>query len=179
MADSPNKSDRERKEMLTLFANPKTSREAWRNVGAAILQNPARLRPETVDKYGNPDLNSLIEQYSYNKLKADIATLGDKDREPTELEMIMMCQMVKARTDTQAAIFVRDTLGAKPVDESKMDATLSANPYEQMTDEELELLAEHRAKKAAEAEAAIIDDQTQGSDSAASESLANEEEHDA
>ena len=58
--------------------------------------------------------------------------------------------MVKARFDTQAAIFVRDTLGAKPVDESKMDATLSANQYEQLTDEELELLAAHRAKKAAD-----------------------------
>ena len=41
MANTPNKTERERKEMLTLFANPKTAREAWRNVGAAILQNPA------------------------------------------------------------------------------------------------------------------------------------------
>ena len=179
MADSPNKIDRERKEMMTLLGNPKTAREAWRNVGAAILQNPAKLRPETVDKYGNPDLNSLIEQYSYNKLKADIATLGNKDREPTELEMIMMCQMVKARTDTQAAIFVRDTLGAKPVDESRMDANLTSNPYEQMTDEELELLAEYRAKKAAEAEEANIDDQTSGPTGDATAHLVNEEEHDA
>lgn len=177
MADSPNKSDRERKEMMTLLGNPKTAREAWRNVGAAILQNPAKLRPETVDKYGNPDLNSLIEQYSYNKLKADIATLGDKDREPTELEMIMMCQMVKARTDTQAAIFVRDTLGAKPIDESRMDANLTSNPYEQMTDEELELLAEHRAKKAAEAEAANIDDQTSGPSGDATVHLVEGDEH--
>ena len=64
--------------------------------------------------------------------------------------MILACQMVKARFDTQAAIFVRDTLGAKPVDESKMDATLSANQYEQLSDEELELLAAHRAQKAAD-----------------------------
>lgn len=160
MADSPNKSDRERKEMLTLFTNPKTSREAWRNVGAAILQNPARLRPETCDKYGNPDLNSLIEQYSYNKLKKDIDTLGDKDREPTELEMIIMCQAVKARTDTQAATFIRDIMGAKPVDESKIDANVSANQYEQLSDEELELLAAHRAQKAEQEQ---LDDQTESS----------------
>ena len=63
MANTPNKTERERKEMLTLFANPKTAREAWRNVGAAILQNPATMRPATLDKYGEPDLNSLIEQY--------------------------------------------------------------------------------------------------------------------
>ena len=61
--------------------------------------------------------------------------------------MILHCQMVKARTDTSAAVFIRDTLGAKPVDESKVDAQLS-NPYEQLTDEELELLQEMRKKKA-------------------------------
>ena len=157
MANTPNKTERERKEMLTLFANPKTAREAWRNVGAAILQNPATMRPATVDKYGEPDLNSLIEQYSYNKLKKDIDTLADKDREPTELEMIIACQAVKARTDTQAAIFIRDIMGAKPIDESKIDASVSANQYEQLTDEELELLAAHRAKKAEQEQ---LDDQT-------------------
>lgn len=157
MANTPNKTERERKEMLTLFANPKTAREAWRNVGAAILQNPATMRPATVDKYGEPDLNSLIEQYSYNKLKKDIDTLADKDREPTELEMIIACQAVKARTDTQAAIFIRDIMGAKPIDESKIDANVSANQYEQLTDEELELLAAHRAQKAEQEQ---LDDQT-------------------
>jgi hypothetical protein len=58
--------------------------------------------------------------------------------------------MVKARTDTSAAVFIRDTLGAKPVDETKVDAQLS-NPYEQLTDEELEVLQAMREKKALEA----------------------------
>ena len=160
MANLPNKTERERKEMLTLFTNPKTAREAWRNVGAAILQNPAKMRPVTLDKNGEPDVNSLIEAYSYNKLKKDIDTLGDKDREPTELEMIIMCQAVKARTDTQAATFIRDIMGAKPVDESKIDASVSANQYEQLTDEELELLAAHRAQKAEQEQ---LDDQTESS----------------
>ena len=60
--------------------------------------------------------------------------------------------MVKARTDTSAAVFIRDTLGAKPVDESKVDAQLS-NPYEQLTDEELEMLRAAREKKMLEAAA--------------------------
>ena len=168
MANLPNKTERERKEMLTLFANPKTAREAWRNVGAAILQNPAKMRPVTLDKNGEPDLNSLIEAYSYNKLKKDIDTLADKDREPTELEMIIMCQAVKARTDTQAATFIRDIMGAKPVDESKIDANVSANQYEQLSDEELELLAAHRAQKAAETQ---LDDQTESSSPAGDASV--------
>ena len=60
--------------------------------------------------------------------------------------MILQCQIVKARCDTSAATFVRDTLGAKPVDESKIDASVT-NPYESLSDEELEALAKMRAAK--------------------------------
>lgn len=145
-----NKNIRELKEMQNLFNDPKFSRQAWKAIGQAIAMQPA-VKPITAyDKDGNETLNSLIENYSYNKLAQDIAQLGKENREPTELEMILHCQIVKARTDTSAAIFVRDTLGAKPVDESKVNAQLS-NPYEQLTDEELELLQEMRKKKALEA----------------------------
>ena len=60
--------------------------------------------------------------------------------------MILHCQMIKARTDTAAATFIRDTLGAKPVDESQIDANVN-NPYENLTDEELEMLANFRKTK--------------------------------
>lgn len=142
-----NKQSRDRKEVNNLFKDPKYCRQAWRSIGVAILQSPVTRMPTDYDKDGNPTLRSSLEDYSYNSLKRDIAILckqdGVTEREPTELEMIMQCQIAKARFDTNAAIFVRDTLGAKPVDESKIDATLS-NPYESLTDEELALLAEHR-----------------------------------
>ena len=150
MANIPNRDLRELKETMNVFSDPRTQREAWRSLGIKLLNNPATKAPEQLDKDGNPTLASSIEQYTYRQLVNDIKRSEQPDREPTEIEMILACQMVKARFDTQAAIFVRDTLGAKPVDESKMDATLSANQYEQLTDEELELLAAHRAKKAAD-----------------------------
>lgn len=134
---------RTEKEMISLFKDPKFQRQAWRSVGMAILQNPAVRAPEQLDKNGEETLQSAIERYSYDKLSRDIKTLGEQDRAPTELEMIMQCQIMRARFDTSAAIFVRDTLGAKPVDESKIDAQVS-NPYEQLSDEELELLEKHR-----------------------------------
>lgn len=137
---------REEKEMRSLFEDPRFARQAWRTVGKAILQNPARRAPDQVDKDGNLTLQSEIERYSYAKLSDDIKLLGEQDRQPTELEMILQCQIMRARFDTSAAIFVRDTLGAKPVDESKVDAVVG-NPYEQLSDEELELLAKHREAK--------------------------------
>ena len=135
-------------ETKNLFADPKYSRQAWQAVGRAILRNPASKPIEMTDKDGNETFASQMEKYSFNKLARDIKEIEKVDRAPTELEMIMQCQIVKARHDTSAATFVRDTLGAKPVDESKVQAQVS-NPYEEMTDEELELLAKHREEQAA------------------------------
>ena len=142
-----NSIERTNKEMYSLFKDPKTMRQAWRTVGSAILSRPASKPIERCDKEGTITANSEIEVYTYNKLANDLKKLNSDDCTPTELEMILACQIVKARTDTAAATFVRDTLGAKPVDETKVDAQLS-NPYEQMTDDELEALAEYRNKKA-------------------------------
>lgn len=141
-----NKNIRERKEMENLFSDPKFSRQAWKSIGIAIAMQPAVIPVKSYDKEGNETLNSQIEAYSYEKLSRDIKELGKEDRQPTELEMILHCQMIKARTDTSAAVFIRDTLGAKPVDESKVDAQLS-NPYESLTDEELEMIQKAREQK--------------------------------
>lgn len=171
----PNKHTRELKEIQNLFGDPKMARNAWKSVGNAILQNPATLSPLQYNKDGDITPASTIEKYTYEHLVKDIKELTKEDRQPTEIEMIMACQIVKARYDTNAAVFVRDTLGAKPVDESKMDATLSANPYEKLTDEELELLAAHRAAAAAQQQ---LDDQTAPSPApSASEHLVDGDEH--
>ena len=141
-----NKRTRERKELENLFADPKYSRQAWKAVGQAILASPAIKPIPSHDKDGNESFNYTLEKYTYQALKRDINELGKEERQPTELEMILSCQMVKARYDTSAAIFIRDTLGAKPVDETKLDAQVN-NPYESLTDEELAILAAHRAKE--------------------------------
>lgn len=142
-----NKVDRQGKETKSLFADPKTARQAWRSVGAAILQSPAIKLPTDFDQDGGVKLDSAIENYSYDSLAKDIQTLTRGNRkEPTELEMIFRCQILHARHNPTSATFVRDTVGAKPVDESKMAVT-DVNPYDELTDEELEALAEFRAKQ--------------------------------
>lgn len=144
---SDNSKDRELKEIKNLFGDPKYYRQAWKAVGTALLLYPCTKPIGQYDKDGNMTLAGEIEQYSYEKLKNDIKQIGAQDREPTELEMILHCQLVRARFDTAAATFVRDTLGAKPVDESKLDANVS-NPFEQLSDEELQMIAAHREQLA-------------------------------
>lgn len=147
-----NTHDRNKKEIESLLKDPKYSRKAWKAIGLAIASNPVQIPTERqYDKDGNETLSSVIEHYSYDRLRKDLDTLGDGRTQPTELEMILQCQIVKARYDTAAATFVRDTLGAKPVDETKLDAAVH-NPYEEMSDEELEMLAEFRRQKALEME---------------------------
>lgn len=141
-----NKRTREQKELDNLFADPKYCRQAWKAVGQAILCSPAIKPIPSYDKDGNDTFSYTLEKYTYDALRRDIDELGKENRQPTELEMILSCQMVKARYDTAAATFIRDTLGAKPVDETKLDAQVN-NPYKSLSDEELEAIAAMRAKK--------------------------------
>lgn len=141
-----NKNTRNALEMANLFEDPKFARKAWRSIGAILAQRPAAKLSVIVDKDGNQTFASQIERYSYAKLCDDIKNVCTDRTEPTELEMILQCQMLRARFDTTAATFVRDTIGAKPVDESKMDMQVN-NPYEELSDEELELLQKHREAK--------------------------------
>ena len=145
-----NEKDRTEKEMKNLFSDPKFMRKAWQSVGKAVLESKAARPVIEYDKNGNPTIESAIAQYSYDTLAADLKKVG---REPTQIELIMQCQAIKAQYDTGAAIFIRDTVGAKPVDESKADVQFN-NQYEQMSDEELEMLAKYREQKALEANSA-------------------------
>lgn len=141
--------DRTKQELQSLFGDPKYARKAWQSVGKAILLNPAKRSATVYDKEGNETMQTQLEAYTYEKLHRDLTKLNQEDREPTELEMIMYGQIVKARYDTAAATFVRDTLGAKPIDESKVDASVT-NQFETLTDDEVDALLKYRESKNAE-----------------------------
>lgn len=133
-----NKSYRELLETRNVFADPAYCREAWKSVGTAILLSPA------IGCIGDIDSkDGAIESYTYRKLTEELKALG---RQPTELEMIFHCQAARARFDTSAAVFVRDTVGAKPIDESRVQ--VSRSQYEEMSDDELEALLRYRNSKA-------------------------------
>lgn len=145
-----NRSYRELLETKNVFADPAYCREAWKSVGTAILLSPA------IGCIGDIDTrDGAIESYTYEKLCRELKAVGASTsadgrpvvgRQPTELEMIFHCQAARARFDTSAAVFVRDTVGAKPIDESKV--TVGRSQYEDMSDDELEALLRYRNSKA-------------------------------
>lgn len=156
-----NKSYRELLETRNVFADPAYCREAWKSVGTAILLSPA------IGCIGDIDTrDGAIEAYTYRKLTEELKDIGASTsgngavtgRQPTELEMIFHCQAARARFDTSAAVFVRDTVGAKPIDESKV--TVGRSQYEEMSDDELEALLRYRQSKTYEAESVPTEEHT-------------------
>ena len=138
--------DLRREDYAAIFKSPKKAREVWRNVALAIALRPASKPIEQVDKNGDETFESRVQRYTYDTLANDIDKLGNPDAGPTEIEMILSCQAVMARTNASSFTAFVDRAGGKPVDESKVDAQVS-NPYTDLTDDELEMLIAYRKSK--------------------------------
>lgn len=155
-----NKDKRELMEMKNLFQDPKFARHAFRAIGGAIAMRPAIAPVRKYGKDGEETFESMVENYTYDKLCQDLKKLGSPNAEPTELELIMACQAQMARTNAANFVAWRDTIGGKPIDESKMDQS-PVTEYSQLTDEELELLAKYRAEQAEQSklvEAVVVEE---------------------
>lgn len=141
-----NKQIREQREFETMYKNPKHARAMW---SQNVIDRYARtaLEPITIyDKDGNPTPTSQIERAVWNHLLNELKEHGE-DRLPTEGEMMEACQQYYARHSSSSYIAKRDSMGAKPIDETKQQVSVS-NPLEDLTDEELlvmqKALDEHR-----------------------------------
>ena len=141
-----NKQIREQREFETMYKNPKHARAMW---SQNVIDRYARtaLEPITIyDKDGNPTPTSQIEHAVWNHLLDELKERGE-DRLPTEGEMMEDCQQYYARHSSSSYIAKRDSMGAKPIDETKQQVSVS-NPLEDLTDEELlvmqKALDEHR-----------------------------------
>ena len=143
-----NKQLREQREFETMFKNPKHARATWAQHVIDRYARPA-LRPISItDKDGNLTATSQIELAVWNHLKAELEALG-QDRLPTEGEMMEACQQYYARHNASSYVARRDSMGAKPIDETKQNVSVN-NPLEDLSDEELfvmqKALEEHRQK---------------------------------
>lgn len=143
---------REQREFETLFKNPKHARATWAQTVLDRYSKPAFEPILIQDKDGNTLPQSQIELAIWKQLKKELETEG-LDRLPTDGEMMEACQAYYARHNANSYVARRDSMGAKPIDESKQSHTLN-NPLEDMTDEELlviqKALKEHREQLALE-----------------------------
>lgn len=135
-----NKKIRDTREFEALYRDPKYARLAWSDNVAKSYFRPAIKPLLLYDKDGNLTPSAMIEQNAYNAVVEELKLQG-LDRLPTEGEVMERCQAYYARHNAAAYTARRDSLGAKPIDETKINATVS-NPYGDMTDEELQVMVD-------------------------------------
>lgn len=126
---------RDRREFETLFRNPKHARQMWSQTVIDRYTKPAMKPIAISDKDGQLTPTSQIELAVWEHLKAEIEASG-VDRLPTEGEMMEACQAYYSRHNSASYVARRDSMGAKPIDETKQTITMH-NPLEDLTDEEL------------------------------------------
>ena len=134
------KGTREELEFKALFGDQRYAKKAWRDLIAQSLTGNAATLPSQIDqKTGEPTLNSLIDKMAYENVKARLVAEG-KSREPMQAEVIVECNIIRARfNDTPFNTLLDRTAG-----KVKEEISLSDNPYEDLTDEELEALRAFR-----------------------------------
>ena len=145
-----NKQIREQREFETLFKNPKHARTMWAQTVIDRYAKPAIEPIAIYDKDGNLTPTSQIERAVWNHLKNELEAMG-QDRLPTEGEMMEACQQYYSRHNASSYVARRDSMGAKPIDETKQSVSVN-NPLENLSDEELlvmqRALDAHREKQA-------------------------------
>lgn len=139
---------REQREFESMYKNPKHARSMWAQKVFDRWSAPATPPCIILDKDGNITPQSQIEQHVWNTLLNELKAKG-LDRMPTNGEMTEACQDYYSRHNSSAYVARRDSMGAKPVDETKQEHT-TTNPLEGMSDEELlvmqRALEEYRSK---------------------------------
>jgi hypothetical protein len=151
---------RDQREFETIFKNPRSARAQWAQNIVDRYAKPALEPIQICDKDGNLTPTSQIELAVWRHLCAELRAQGS-DRLPTEGEMMDACQQYYARHNSSAYVARRDSMGAKPVDETRQQVSVN-NPLEDLSDEELlvmqRALEEHRQKMEAKANERITND---------------------
>lgn len=138
------KSEREEREYKSLFTDERYAKKAWRQLIGSSLESAGSVLPESYDKDGNLSFQSQLDMMAYDNVKKRLESEG-KSREPMQAELIVECNILKARFSDSTFNIVLDRTAGKVKDE----ITVGHSEYEDLTDEELNLLVEYREKQKA------------------------------
>jgi len=127
-----NKYIRESAERAERYKDPKQARELWRILTSGLADMPAK--PIYREKKGEQTEDSIIEYSCYNSLCEELKASGET-RKPTELELALRCQLIHSRHASNSFAEIRNTAGAKPVDELEM--SVDSDIFSVMSDLEL------------------------------------------
>jgi len=136
------KEAREELEHKSLFSDERYAKKAWKQLLSKSLQSDAALPPEVVDKAGNETLESQIYKEAYSSVQKRLKDAG-LSRSPMKAELIVESNLICAAFDTQTFNVILDRTAGKV----KEEISIGVGQFEELSDDELALIAEHRATK--------------------------------
>lgn len=136
------KAERELCEYKSTFTDKRYAEKAFKSIINDSLQASAGPLPVMYDKQGNELPQSTLDRQAYQNVKQRLLAQG-LDREPQQAEMMIENAILRSRFDNSTF----NTMLERTMGKVKDELVVSANEYETMTDEELELLAKHREQQ--------------------------------
>jgi hypothetical protein len=136
------KAEREEREYRSLFSDERYAKKAWRQFIDKSLQSDATMLPNFVDSNGNVTPQSEIYQAAYNSVQKRLEA-EHIARKPMKAEILIEAAVIRAAFDTSTLNVVLDRTAGKV----KEEINIGSGPYEDLTDDELTVLAAYRAKQ--------------------------------
>ena len=136
------KAERELNEYKSLYTDKRYAEKAFKSIINDSLQASAGPLPVMYDKNGNELPQSTLDRQAYQNVKQRLLAQG-LEREPQQAEMMIENAILRSRFDNSTF----NTMLERTMGKVKDEIVVSANEYETMTDEELELLAKHREEQ--------------------------------
>ena len=136
------KAERELSEYKSLYTDKRYAEKAFKSIINDSLQASAGPLPIMYDKNGNELPQSTLDRQAYQNVKQRLLAQG-LEREPQQAEMMIENAILRSRFDNSTF----NTMLERTMGKVKDELVVSANEYETMTDEELELLAKHREEQ--------------------------------
>lgn len=138
------KREREEKEYKSLYTDERYAKQAIKRLFDKSLQSEAASLPTFVDAHGNVTPQSEIYQAALNSVKRRLEAEGI-DREPQKAEVLIEASVIRAAFDNNTLNLILERTAGKV----KEEISIGVGHFEDLSDEELEVLAMHRQAKLA------------------------------
>ena len=140
------KEEREVREYKSLFTDERFAKKAWKELMGESLEGPGKPLPTSFDpKTNQPTFQSQLDEMAYSNVKRRLEAKG-LSREPQQVELIVESNILRSRfTDTTFNTLMDRTMG-----KVKEELNVTANNFEELSDEEIEALIAFREQKKAE-----------------------------
>ena len=137
-----NKIEREEREFKSLYTDERYAKKAWKELIGASLQSTAANLTDVVDARGNVSIQSVIYREALHNVKQRLVEQG-LSREPMKAEVLVEANVIRGAFDNNVFNILLDRTAGKV----KEEVSITAGAFEELSDEQLEILAEHEKQK--------------------------------